>query len=163
MSNLHSKQILALLQVEKFYLVKVRFKHSKMNPRTILLAEYPEVPLSEKTYTYKVPNFVSLTTEDEVIVESPFNGMVVVKVVEIVQDGVLLDRQFTESNGYKWIVQKVFPQKYRKQLAKEAEAEQLIAKQLAKQARQRAMESILAMFDEPIAIEQVRELLEEKS
>lgn len=157
---MYANQILALLQAEKFYLIKVRFKHHENNPKAIHLEKYGKVPLSEKAYTYKVPNFVKLTTEDEVIVESPFNGMVVVKVVKVIEDGLLFDQDFTNSKGYKWIVQKVCPQQYHKQLAKEAEAEQLLAKHLTQQAKEKAMASIKAMFDDDKALEQVNKALE---
>lgn len=159
MQNLYSNQILALLQSEKFYSIKVRFKRHSNNHKAIHLEKYGDVPLSEKTYTYKVPKFVKLTTEDEVIVDSPFNGFVTVKVVEVIEDGLLFDQDFTASNGYKWIVQKVCPQQYHKQLAKEEEAEKLLKHHLTQQAKVKAMDSIKAMFDEP-ALEQVTKVLE---
>lgn len=156
---MYANQILALLQEDKFYLIKVRFKHHSNNPKAVHLEKYGDIPLSEKTYTYKVPKFVKLATNDEVIVDSPFNGMVVVKVVEVIENGLLFDQDFSNSKGYKWIVQKVTPGEYYKQLEKETEAEKLLQQHLTQQAKAKAMESIKAMFDNDVALEQITKAL----
>lgn len=157
-TTMYANQMLALLQADKFYLIKVRFKHHSINSKAVYLEQYGKVPLSEKTYTYKVPHFVGLTIEDEVIVDSPFNGMVVVKVVEVIEEGIAFDQDFNNSKGYKWIVQKVCPQQYHKQLEKEAQAEKLLKQHLTNQAKEKAMANIKAMFDEP-ALEQITKAL----
>jgi len=138
---MHSNQILALIQADKFYLVKVRFKHNSQSQG---------ITYSDKTYTYKVPKFVKLELEDEVIVDSPFNGFVVVKVVDIIDGGVLYDQDFTNSKGYKWIVQKVCADQYYKHLEREYEAEQVLKQHLTNKARKEAIASINEMFGEDL-------------
>lgn len=156
---MNAGQMISLLQSDKFYLIKVRFKQHKSNPNSIHIEKYGDTPLSAKEYMYKVPKFLELNEDDEVIVRSPFDGMVVVKVTGIVEDGLEFDEVFEKSNGYSWIVQKVCTRKYDAQMEKEEQVKRLIQQQLTQQARDKAMDAIKEILSET-ALEKVAKALE---
>ena len=80
---------------------------------------------NSKKYTYKVPEGMELAEGDQVVVQSPIDGLVVVSVVSVSDDaGIDLDANFK----YKWIVSKVDTAGYDDLLAKEAAIEQDLKK-----------------------------------
>lgn len=77
----------------------------------------PAVFKTDKRYTYKVPAGWGVTAEDYLIVDSPFGGFAVVKVVAVDQvANVKVDAPFE----YKWAVQRIDATEYNFRKAEEA-------------------------------------------
>lgn len=98
---------------------------------------------TEKEYTYKAPDAMELEVGDEVIIESPYAGMVVAIVSRL--DGyaaIDLSREY----AYKWVVQKVEVEAYHAR--RKAEQEAFVAFQKARSfaARDKAMKEIFSLI-----------------
>lgn len=129
---MNTNHLIALLQA-RYQTIGVHFKDSRTGEPT------------EKEYTYKAPDSMKLEVDDEVIVESPYGGMVVVIVSRL--DGYAAidpSREYT----YKWVVQKVDVAGYlaRQELEQEAFAKFQNAKRMV--ARDKAMKEILAFLED---------------
>ena len=128
---MNTNHLIALLQ-SNYQTIGVHFKDSRTGAPT------------EKEYTYKCPDSIELKVGDEVVVESPYGGMVVVVVSRL--DGYAAidpSREYT----YKWVVQKVETEAYHAR--REAEQEAFAAFQKARRlaARDKAMKEIMATLE----------------
>lgn len=127
---MNTNHLIALLQTN-FQTIGVKFKDSRTGAPT------------EKEYTYKCPDSYEVVVGDEVIVESPYGGMVVVVVTRLDgYAGIDPSREYT----YKWVVQKVDTTSYyaRKTVEQEAFAAFQKAHRLA--ARDKAMQEIFSLL-----------------
>ena len=96
---------------------------------------------NSKKYTYKVPEGVELAEGDQVVVQSPIDGLVVVTVVSVSDEaGIDLDATFK----YKWIVSKVDTAGYDALLAKEAAMEQDLKKLRRKAAIKKQIAALMS-------------------
>lgn len=136
-----TKHMLSLLQ-EGFTTIHVVFS-SKPGYGVPQPPDYGRRPVEQKTYTYKARLEDNIQVDDTVVVESPTDGFVCVKVVAVdaVPD-IDLDADFE----YKWIVQKVDTTIYEKMNEKEKEF------QLAMQEveRQKKRDELQKQFEETI-------------
>lgn len=133
---MNTGQMLSLLQSDKFYLIKFKYKQRTGG------AGFGRDTLIERVIMYKVPKFVELEIGDEVIVFSPFDRMTKITVTEIIDGGLEFDKAISSPKELDWIVQKVCSEWYFAQIEKEAEAERMLQKYTTKQARDKAMECI---------------------
>lgn len=84
-----------------------------------------ELPKSapEQTFTYKVRKDWNVAVDDAVVVESPQNGLQIVRVVEVhASPQIDLDAPFE----YKWVIQKIDRAEHDAQVAKEHEFNQMM-------------------------------------
>lgn len=145
MYNEQTLVTLITMQENDFHTIKVRFKHKDRG-------------LSEKEYYYKAPSFMKVEVGDEVIVDSPYNGFVVV-LVTAVDDFA----DITPENGhsYKWVVQRVDPVFYTVQKEREEIAAKQIRRARSKAAADRALQECRdALADSPEAVKEFNQAVE---
>lgn len=129
---MNTNHLIALLQSD-FQTIGVKFKDSRTGQPT------------EKEYTYKCPDSFNIEVGEEVVVESPYGGMVVVVVTRL--DGYAAidpSREYT----YKWVVQKVDATGYRERQAIEQEAFTTFQKARRMAAQDKAMKEIFALLED---------------
>ncbi len=135
MSLIRTNDVIAS-QNDNFRFVKVRFKHESG-------------AFSAKEYHYKTLDS-TIAAGDEVVVDSPTNGFVIVVVTEV------LEYYEVEEQGYnyKWIVQKVDVSAYEELKAKE----KAVQKQLAKVNMKARLDNSLSKAAEELGEDNVNSL-----
>lgn len=97
-------------------------------------------PGPSRKYTYKVPDSMAVAPNDYCIVDSPSNGLVVVRVVEVHDEsGIDAEAAFK----YKWLVSKVDLEGYRALLAQEKIMEEDLKKLRRKTQVKKQIKSLL--------------------
>lgn len=125
---METNHIISLLQ-DQYQTIGVRFKDSRTGDPT------------EKEYTYKAPDAMGLVVGDQVVVDSPFGGYVVVIVTRV--DG-FPNINANSSFTYKWVVQKVDTTNYKAQIELEVKAFKLLQKARRNAARTQALDALKA-------------------
>jgi uncharacterized protein YbbC (DUF1343 family) len=126
-----------------------------MNEVNILLADKPGFKFvkvvfpphtGKRSYTYKT--LLDINVDDYAVVDTPSNGMQVVKVVDVLQP---MEVDFDVKFSYKWLVQKVDTAAYEELQQTEQEMLAVVNKSKNKRAIAEAKEAILeGMEDEDI-------------
>lgn len=133
-SQISTGNLLNLLQ-SGFVTIKVRFKRDQ--------------GFSSRDYTYKAPASMGIAVGDEVIVDSPSSGMVVVEVMEVDEFGTI---DYTAQHSYKWVVQKVDTTAYKIRSEVEKKAYKLLAQAKANLARDQYLGEINGLFGQSMNI-----------
>lgn len=100
---------------------------------------------SEKLYTYKALVSWNIQPDDRVIVDSPKDGFVVVKVDSVSSDP---DLNFADVGNFEWIVQKVDTAQYDAITWQESELTQKVQALLRKQAQDKFLNDFSCVLDE---------------
>lgn len=131
-----AQEIVAALQ-SGYVSVKVRFLQYRHG-------EYTNRDWSEKLYTYKALVSWNIQPDDRVIVDSPKDGLVVVKVDSVSSDP---DLNFADVGNFKWVVQKVDTSQYDAITQQEAELTQKVQALLRKQAQDKFLNDFSSALD----------------
>jgi uncharacterized caspase-like protein len=98
----------------------------------------------EKVYTYKALASWNIQPDDRVIVNSPKQNLVVVKVDSVSSDP---DLNFAEVGNFKWIVQRVDTSQYDAITQQETELTQKVQALLRKQAQEKFLNDFSSALD----------------
>lgn len=132
---MRAQEIVAALQ-SGYVSIKVRFlQYSQHN----INREW-----SEKLYTYKALASWNIQPDDRVIVDSPKDGLVVVKVESVSSEP---DLNFSDVGNFKWIVQKVDRSQYDAITQQETELTQKVQSLLRKQAQDKFLNEFTSALD----------------
>ncbi len=112
--------------------LRVRFKDERNN-----------YAVNGKEYTYKALATMEIKVGDEVIVESPSSGFVVVVVTEVDE---FADINYEGNSSYKWVVQKVDPTAYLARKEKENQAIEHLKRAKSSVVRDAEIANIKAAF-----------------
>lgn len=130
-----AQEIVAALQ-SGYVSVKVRFLQYS---HTSTAREW-----SEKLYTYKALASWNIQPDDRVIVDSPKDGLVVVKVDSVSSDP---DLNFADVGNFKWIVQKIDTSQYDAVTQQEADLTHKVQALLRKQAQEKFLNDFSSALD----------------
>jgi len=110
------KHLFALLD-QSYVTISVEFdRTARTEKRDMVRPNEERLAERHQRYTYKAPKDAGIAVDDAVVVESPSNGLCIVRVVEVHQTPQIdLDAPFE----YKWIVQKVDRTGYDERVARE--------------------------------------------
>lgn len=144
-------ETLNMIQLDQYYIVLVRFKHHESNNKSVKFNHLDyidsKVPYSEKQYAYKVPVDKVLKLGDDIVVNSPYHGLVVVTVFNIIHND---NEKLMHCKNVKWIVDTIDADAYRERIAQEQEAVKLLQQSRIKKARDEAVEAIRIEFGDDV-------------
>lgn len=132
---MRAQEIVAALQ-SGYVSIKVRFLQYSQHG---LSREW-----SEKLYTYKALASWNIQPEDRVIVDSPKDGLVVVKVESVSAEP---DLNFADVGNFKWVVQKVDRSQYDAITQQETELTRKVQSLLRKQAQEKFISEFSSALD----------------